>query len=168
MNPSNEIGRPGLEEYYMSLAFAVAARATCLNRAVGSVLVTPDNGSIMATGYNGVPKGKPHCLTCRRREEGYGPGEGLHRSRAEHAERSVINQAGKYGREIEGGILYVTDMPCSECTKGIIGVGIKKVYYCNKYPGSEAEIELKSAGIELIQLDKKKVIGDLQAFLNLI
>lgn len=168
MNPANELGRPNLEEYYMSLAFAAASRANCLNRAVGSILVSSDNGSIVATGYNGVPKGKPHCITCRRREEGYGPGEGLHRSRSEHAERSVINQASKYGRKTENCILYVTDMPCSECCKGIIGAGIKKVYYCNEYPGSEARKDLEAVGIELIQLNKKKIIENLKNFLNLI
>jgi dCMP deaminase len=168
MNPNIELGFPKLEEYYMMMAFVAGSRANCLNRAVGAVLVSPDNGSIVATGYNGVPRGLPHCATCRRREEGFGPGEGLHRSRAEHAERSVIEQAAKYGRKVENTILYVTDMPCSECTKAIINAGIKKLYYCSDYPGTEAKEMLTSVGVEIVQLDKKKIVKQLQLFANVI
>lgn len=152
----------------MMMAFVAASRANCLNRAVGSILVTSDNGSVIATGYNGVPRGLPHCQTCRRREEGFGPGEGLHRSRAEHSERSVIEQAAKYGRKTEGGILYVTDMPCSECTKAIINAGIKKIYYCSEYPGTEAREMLAAVGIEIVKLDKNKILDHLEAYIKAI
>jgi dCMP deaminase len=168
MNPNIELGIPPLDEYYMMMAFVAASRANCLNRAVGSVLVTSDNGSVAATGYNGVPRGLPHCVTCRRREEGFGPGEGLHRSRAEHAERSVIEQAAKYGRKTEGSILYVTDMPCSECTKAIINAGIKKLYYCSEYPGTEAREMLTTVGIEIVQLDKSKILDHLESYIKAI
>jgi len=167
-NPNIEIGMPNLEEYYMMMAFVAASRANCLNRAVGSVLVSPDNGSIVATGYNGVPKGLPHCVTCRRREEGFGPGEGLHRSRAEHAERSVIEQAAKYGRKVENTILYVTDMPCTECTKAIINAGIKQVIYCNEYPGTEAREMLESVNIVVKKLNKDKIVNQLQLYIGAI
>lgn len=167
-NPSLLVGLPSLEDYYMMIAHVVASRANCLNRAVGAVLVTSDNGSIVATGYNGVPRGLPHCSTCRRREEGFGPGEGLHRSRAEHAERSVIEQAARYGRKVEGSILYVTDMPCSECTKAIINSGIKKVIYCSKYPGSEAEEMLTAAGIEIKQVKKNQVLQELKDYVSIL
>lgn len=167
-NPSLVVGLPNLEQYYMMMAFVAATRANCLNRAVGAVLVSPDNGSIVATGYNGVPKGLPHCQTCRRREEGFGPGEGLHRSRAEHAERSVIEQAAKYGRKVKDTILYVTDLPCSECTKAIINSGIRKVIYCHEYPGSEAINMLLSAGVEINQLDSKPVLDQLRNYATIL
>lgn len=165
-NPNLEIGIPNLEEYYMMMAFVASSRANCLNRAVGSVLVSPDNGSIIATGYNGAPKGLPHCVTCRRREEGFGPGEGLHRSRAAHAEASVITQAAKYGRKVENSIMYVTDLPCTDCCKLIINAGIKKVFYCREYPGSEAKESLFESNIEVVQLDKEKVTSYLKMYAN--
>lgn len=168
VNPNIEIGIPNLEEYYMMMAFVAASRANCLNRAVGSVLVSPDNGSIIATGYNGVPKGLPHCQTCRRREEGFGPGEGLHRSRAAHAEANVIIQAAKYGKKVENSIMYVTDMPCSDCCKLIINSSIKRVVYCNKYPGSEAEEILTLSGIEMKQLDKERIVKHLKLYIQAI
>ncbi|AEO93576.1 gp317 [Bacillus phage G] len=168
VNKNMEIGIPKLEEYYMMMAFISGSRANCLNRAVGCVLVTPDNGSIISTGYNGVPKGLPHCTTCRRREEGFGPGEGLHRSRATHAEANVIIQAARYGRKVEGTIMYVTDMPCSDCCKLIINSGIKKIYYCNEYPGSEAAEILTASNIEVEQLEKSKIMRHLKLYVDAI
>lgn len=167
-NPSLMIGLPSLDEYYMMMAFVAASRANCLNRAVGAVLVSPDNGSIIATGYNGVPKGLPHCVTCRRRDEGYGPGEGLHRSRAAHAEANAIVQAAKYGNPVENSIMYVTDMPCSDCCKLIINSGIIKVFYCGEYPGSEAKEILTNSSIEVLQINKEKVINNLRNYLKML
>jgi len=167
-SPSLLSGLPSLEEYYMSMAFAAASRANCLNRAVGAILVSPDNGSILATGYNGVPKGLPHCTSCRRRDEGFGPGEGLHRSRAAHAEANAIVQAAKYGNPVENSIMYVTDMPCSDCCKLIINSGIKSVYYCSDYPGSEAKEILTNSGIIVNKLDKIKILEQLNNFIKLM
>lgn len=167
-NPSLLVGLPTLEQYYMMMAFIASTRANCLNRAVGAVLVSPDNGSISATGYNGVPKGLPHCQTCRRRDEGYGPGEGLHRSRAAHAEASVITQAAKYGRKVENTIMYVTDLPCSDCCKLIINSGISKVVYCREYPGTEAKDILIESKIEVVKMDEKEVTNQLKNFVNII
>lgn len=157
-NPNNELGIPNLEEYYALISVVVSFRAACLNRAVGAVLVSEDNKSIIATGYNSPPANLPHCQTCRRRDEGYGPGEGLHRSRATHAEANVIVQAAKYGRIVNGCIMYITDMPCSDCCKLIINSGIKKVCYLQDYPGSEAKDMLSGAGIEIKKLDRKKIL----------
>lgn len=168
MNPNMVLGLPSLEEYYMMMAFVAASRANCLNRAVGSILVTPDGGSVTATGYNGVPRGLPHCQTCRRRDEGFGPGEGLHRSRATHAEANVIVQAAKYGRKTEGCTMYVTDMPCSDCCKLIINSGIAKVYYCEEYPGSEAGKILIDSGIEIQKMEKSKIINMLEDYVSAI
>lgn len=167
-NPNISIGIPNLEEYYMSMAFIASMRANCLNRFVGCVIVSEDNRSILSSGYNGVPAGLPHCETCRRRNEGYGPGEGLHRSRSSHAEQNAIGQAAKYGKEINNSIIYCTAMPCNECSKIIINAGIKKVVYCDDYPGSEAKEMFKFAGIEIEQLDKKKILANLKNWLNII
>ena len=51
--------RPSWDEYFMSIAEQVSGRSTCLRRATGAVLVKDKR--ILATGYNGVPKGLAHC-----------------------------------------------------------------------------------------------------------
>lgn len=167
-NPNIELGIPNLEEYYMSMAFIAAMRANCLNRAVGCIVVSEDNGSIISSGYNGVPKGLPHCQTCRRRDEGYGPGEGLHRSRSSHAEQNALIQASKYGKSVNNAILYCTDLPCNECTKIIINAGIQKVVYCNEYPGSEAKEMLLNSSVSISQLNKKEILNSLKMYIDII
>lgn len=52
--------RPDWDEYFLGIAQAVAARADCTRRAVGAVLVKDNR--IVATGYNGAPRGAPGCL----------------------------------------------------------------------------------------------------------
>ena len=44
----------------LELAGVTAKRSTCLRRAVGCVLLDA-KGRVLATGYNGVPAGQPHC-----------------------------------------------------------------------------------------------------------
>ena len=55
---STEI-RPDWDHYFMEIAQVVSKRSTCLRRSVGAVIVK--NKQILATGYNGTPKGMPHC-----------------------------------------------------------------------------------------------------------
>jgi dCMP deaminase len=52
--------RVSKDEWAMQLAAVTASRATCLRRSVGCVL-TNERGHVLATGYNGVASGLPHC-----------------------------------------------------------------------------------------------------------
>ena len=51
--------RPDWNHYFMNIAHVVKARSNCMKRAVGCVVVLNDR--IVATGYNGTPKGKKNC-----------------------------------------------------------------------------------------------------------
>ena len=46
-------------EYYLDIAFAVSKRSNCLKRHYGAVIVKDD--VIIATGYNGSPRGQENC-----------------------------------------------------------------------------------------------------------
>lgn len=55
------------DEYYLGIALAVSKRSTCLKRHYGCVIVKDD--IIIATGYNGSPRGEENCCdrgTCKR------------------------------------------------------------------------------------------------------
>ncbi|MBS7618264.1 hypothetical protein KEJ25_06655, partial [Candidatus Bathyarchaeota archaeon] len=54
-----ELSRPSWDEYFMEMARLVAKRSTCLRKKVGAVLVK--DRRVISTGYNGAPKGLPHC-----------------------------------------------------------------------------------------------------------
>lgn len=55
------------DNYYLDIAIAVSKRSTCLRRHYGCVIVKDD--IIIATGYNGSPRGEENCCdrgTCKR------------------------------------------------------------------------------------------------------
>jgi len=54
------MGRIARNEMLMQMAEVVAQRGTCSRLQVGSVVSR--DGRIIATGYNGTPKGLPHCV----------------------------------------------------------------------------------------------------------
>lgn len=56
--------RLGKDEYYIGIAENIYQRSTCLRRKYGAVIVK--NDEIVATGYNGAPRGVASCL-----EKGY-------------------------------------------------------------------------------------------------
>lgn len=47
------------EQYYLDIAFAVSKRSNCIKRHYGAVIV--NNDEIIATGYNGSPRGEVNC-----------------------------------------------------------------------------------------------------------
>jgi len=52
--------RISVDWWAMNLADCCKDRSTCLRRSVGCVLLDADN-HVIATGYNGVAAGMPHC-----------------------------------------------------------------------------------------------------------
>ena len=94
--------RPSWDEYFLQLALQAATRSTCLRRQVGAVLVRDKR--LLATGYNGAPRGVSHCLDigCLREELGIPSGERHELCRAIHAEQNAVIQAAVHGVAIEG------------------------------------------------------------------
>ena len=139
----------------MEITRLVAKRSTCLRRHVGAVLVK--DKMILATGYNGAPKGLPHCLDigCLREELGVPSGERHELCRGLHAEQNAIIQAAYHGVSIQGATLYCTNHPCIICTKMLINAGIVKVIYEAGYPDELSGGMLEEAGIEMIQFKEK-------------
>lgn len=146
--------RPTWDEYFLSIVELIKTRSTCLRRQVGAVIV--QDKRIIATGYNGAPKGTTHCeeLGCLRQKLGIPSGERHELCRASHAEQNAIVQAAAYGVPIAGSTIYVTAQPCVICSKLIINAGIKKVVYRGSYPDQLSLELLNEAGIELVKLDE--------------
>jgi len=129
--------RPTKDEYFMLIAKLVSLRATCPRLRVGAVAVK--DGYILATGYNGAPRGMNHCI-----DVGCMIVNG-HCHRAVHAEQNVIAMAARKGISLEGATLYVTHFPCDICFKIVMNAGIKEIVYEEMYPNEATEILLKEA-----------------------
>lgn len=139
-------------EAMMEIAKAISKRSPSLSRQVGSVLT--EDGYIVGVGYNGPPSGMKHDEVDIRKEKGFASGEGLDYSRDLHAEQNAMQQSGirtGRGRNLE---LFTTTSPCIHCMRLCIQIGIKKIYYIEKYNHPLALEMADEAGIELIQYEE--------------
>ncbi|MBR5640672.1 MAG: cytidine/deoxycytidylate deaminase family protein [Firmicutes bacterium] len=139
--------RPTWDEYFMEMAELARKRSTCLRRGVGAVIVKDNR--VIATGYNGVPRGIRHCeeTGCLRQQLNVPSGKMHELCRGLHAEQNAIIQAACMGSSIEGGTLYCTTQPCVICTKMIINAGIKRVVIKEAYPDELAQEMAAEAGL---------------------
>ncbi len=145
-------GRPSWDEYFMQICHVVATRSTCLRRHVGAVLVS--NRRILATGYNGAPKGLAHCAElggCYREKMGIPSGERQELCRGLHAEQNAIIQAAIHGVKLENVTAYCTERPCVTCAKMLINADVKRIVYERDYPDELAVELLREAGVELVR-----------------
>ena len=141
--------RPGWEDYFMEIARVVSTRSSCLRRQVGAVLVK--NRQILATGYNGVPRGLRHCdeRGCLRDELGIPAGERHELCRGLHAEQNAIIQAAYHGVAIRGAEIYCTHQPCAVCAKMLVNADVVAVYFSGAYPDALAMEVFAEAGTRL-------------------
>lgn len=130
--------RPGWDAYFIDIARAVSARATCLRRRYGAV-ITKDH-VIVSTGYNGAPAGMEDCLeanTCTRKELQIPHGERYELCHSVHAEANAIIRAS--ADELRGATIYISGAdtgsgeclsePCMMCKRMILNAGIAKVVH---------------------------------------
>ncbi len=143
-NQADKHSRPSWDEYFLNIAREVAHRSTCERAHVGAVIVK--NKRILTTGYNGSPRGLPHCT-----EVGCLMEKG-HCIRTLHAEQNAIIQAALHGVSTDGSSIYVTHQPCFLCAKTIINAGILRIVYDNEYPDDLSRQFLQEAGVALAQV----------------
>lgn len=149
------MNRPSWDEYFMQMAELTAQRSTCLRRQVGAIIVKEKH--IIATGYNGAPKGLPHCEElggCLREKLEIPSGERHELCRALHAEQNAIIQAATLGQSIEGATIYITHQPCIICAKMIINAGISRIVIRRGYPDEMSRGMLREAGLKVELIDE--------------
>jgi dCMP deaminase len=105
---------------YLKLAKEVSTWSKDPNTQVGAVVVG-SKGQILSQGYNGFPRGISD-LSKRLNDRD------TKLSLIVHAEMNAIYNATYSGVSLDGSTIFIHGLPaCSECAKGIIQVGIKKV-----------------------------------------
>ena len=124
--------------YYLDIAETVCERGTCLRRNFCAIIV--HNDEIIATGYNGAPRGRANCIdigTCIRQKMGIPRGERYEFCRSVHAEMNAIIAAPRdqmigatlylVGRDMSTGEIMRDANSCTMCKRMIINAGISQV-----------------------------------------
>jgi dCMP deaminase len=149
-NPTNS----KWDQYFFELCKTIATKSPCLSRQIGALLVR-DN-SIVSTGYNGPPRGIPHCgqdrciqddyllrlakesgistcadiwfNACPRKCLGYVSGTHMELCPAQHAEENAVSNAARNGVSVLGCTLYMNaPIPCKNCFGTLINAGIIEI-----------------------------------------
>jgi dCMP deaminase len=165
MNSEKIFNRPNVDAWALSLVKATALRSTCFRRNVACVLLDTRN-HVIATGYNGVASGQPHCnertgfnfvyengIDKTKQLTGqstgviahYGnacsganaaSGTNLEGCQAIHAEQNALLQC-KNVYSIS--TAYVSTSPCITCVKLLMNTSCNKVVFLEEYPHPEAK-----------------------------
>lgn len=126
--------RPSKDKYYLDIAKAVCKRSTCLKRKYGCVIV--NNDEIIATGYNGNPRGMKNCCDigkCMRINKPHNSGD-YSDCHSVHAEQNAMLSASR--RDMIGATMYLygeedgvqfNAVPCPICARMIANSGITRV-----------------------------------------
>ncbi len=149
---ASRLPRISWDSYFMAIADIVAARGDCVKRRVAALVVK--DRRIVATGYNGAPRGVKNCSDggCPRCASFGASGDNLDQCLCSHGEENAIIQAAYHGISVKGATLYSTCSPCLLCTKMIINAGIVEVVYNAAYPMAERSLELlRESGVKARQ-----------------
>lgn len=143
------------DTYFHKICESVASKSPCLSRQIGAILVR--DHSIVSTGYNGPPRGIPHCGherfmrdiglknhvkdflqkvylhdNCPRKVLGYESGTHLELCPAQHAEENAVSNAARNGVSVLGCTLYMNaPIPCKQCYGTLINAGIVEIVIDN-------------------------------------
>ena len=134
---------------FLNLAKFISTWSKDRSKKVGSVIVDDDR-RVISMGYNGLAAG----INDEVEERHHKP---LKLFYVVHAEANALYSANRSGIKTKGTTIYITFPPCSECAKGIIQSGIKKVV-CNPINSDKsswvettdiARKMLEEAGVEI-------------------
>lgn len=173
------------DNWAMTLAVVTAKRSTCCRRAVGAVLLDA-SGHVIATGYNGVAAGQPHCNELG--VVGVGPGR-RYFGQAVTISQLDPNDPKSYPNACDGAFspsgtnldgceaihaeqnallqchdvreihtIYCTASPCMTCTKLLLNTGCQRVVFVEEYPHPAAKELWEGAGRVWDRLESVQIL----------
>jgi len=135
--------RISVDQAYLAIAMVLAQRSTCLDKQVGCVISNANN-IIIATGYNGAPRGVEHCIDTgiclaeKFNSKGKCP--------SAHAEQNALLQC-----PVPEHIwtIYTTLSPCVNCIKIINNTPCQRIVFAQEHKHPEAKGMWKGEWINL-------------------
>lgn len=159
-------------ETYMNTAEQFAQLSYARRLKVGAVVVR--DHMIISIGYNGTPSGwdnncesvvwndrsggwlSPEEVEAQYPYTGINPDTGrpsryklITKPEVIHAEANALAKLGRHGGGGYGATLFCTHLPCIECSKLIVGCGIKTVHYRHTYRNTDGLEFLTKCNVEV-------------------
>lgn len=167
------------DEWALRLAMITGERSTCCRRRVGAVLLN-HAGHVLATGYNGVASGQPHCNELGMRgtdrhffgKQGYDQTTKLDPADPRSYPNACPGAFSPSGTNLDGceaihaeqnallqcrdvreiHTCYCTTSPCVTCTKLLLNTGCLRVVFLDEYPHPASQELWTRAGREWVQV----------------
>ena len=161
---------------YLRMARVWSENSYAIRLKVGALIVSKE-GNIISDGYNGTPSGFENVCEIASDKQ-YEPFAHLSDEAKRdtlkkqltlgnitlitkpyvlHAEANALTKLARSTQSSVGATLYVTDMPCMECSKLIIQAGIRRVVYERPYRITDGIALLQRAGIEVVNIPTKVI-----------
>lgn len=134
--------RANLTDTFMQMAITLSKRSTCLDKQVGCIITNSKN-EIIATGYNGAPRGYLHCTDigfCRK-----DCSDNSNDCPSAHAEQNALLQC-RVPEQIHS--IYVTLSPCISCLRIIMNTPCERIIYMHEHKHPEAKTMWKGEWIQ--------------------
>ena len=131
---------------YMERAETVAKDSKDPKTKVGCLFVTPNDGAVVASGYNSYVRNVNDKILPKEAPDKY--------PYIVHAEENAILNSAKKGIATEGCIAVVTLSPCTYCMRRLWQCGITTIYFKEKYRDFDKQISMKDLHINLTQIDE--------------
>jgi dCMP deaminase len=130
------------DKAYLKMAQSWSKLSHCSRKQVGALIVK--DAMIISDGYNGTPAGFDNCCENEIGETHW---------YVLHAEANAILKVAKSTNNSKGATLYLTLSPCKDCSKLILQAGITRVVFKDSYKDAEGISFLKSAGVDVFQIE---------------
>lgn len=134
-----------MSETLLDVARVMARRGTCSRARVGAVLAR--DGRVLATGYNGAPRGLHHCQHPAGESSEDREPDAVTCAVAVHAEANAVAFAARHGIALDGSTLYATHTPCVTCAQLLINAGVVEAFAGARYRDLAGVRLLDQAGL---------------------
>jgi len=113
------------DNYFLDVALRTSELSYAERLKVGAVAVKENR--IILCGFNGTPAGDDN--TCEHLVNG----QLKTKPNVLHAEENLILFASKHGISLNNSTIFITHLPCPNCSRLIYGAGINRVVYKHVY-----------------------------------
>lgn len=113
------------------------------------------DGQILLTAWNNHQPSDREALFMGDPRSNYKRGLNFELSLADHAEATIVGEAGRHGIALLGSDLFVSAFPCPPCARLVRRAGFKRLFFLDGYAVLDGDSLLREAGIEILRVKRE-------------